>query len=331
MKQINRWLPFTGFILLVGTVIALMISTTMTAWQSSYSGGILTLIVLMGAVIAIVYEGQTIINSVKADDQEPDYQQIFDFLAVLLGGIATFYLSEGINLGPVVAASLAAILAHLVAPQYGAPFYCGTFVGMTSGALFFNTYEIALAGVVAGFAYILTSKVFTGFGGKLGTIALIGTASTGIGLGRQFLTVPISNWETSVLIILIAIIATPLTFYLNCNKDNGPVLASAVVGLTGGLILPVVWPQYGDTLAVVAICASFAGMTSTKRCTTFWHILIAGLFTGIVFVFSAPLLGGTGGKLGTIAFGAILSTYGYTHFFERLRGSDSQEHSNRLT
>lgn len=330
MKPLNRWIPLIGFILLVIAVIGLLISTSMTAWAFTQTSGIITLIISFGAVFAIIYEGQNILNDIKANDQTQPSRNFPNFLAVLIGGIITFFLSEDIGLGPVIATSLAAILAQMIVPAYGVPFYCGTFVGMTSDTLLFNHYEVVLASVIAGVAYILTSRVFNGFGGKLGTIALIGTAATGIGLGRQFHTAPISNWQTNGLIILIAMVATPLTFYLNYNRKNGSVMASAVVGLIGGLILPVVFPQYGNNLAVVAICASFAGMTSAKRCKTFWHTIIAGLFTGIVFMFSAPLLGGAGGKLGTIAFGAILSTYGYVHFFQRLSGTNSQEHSNRL-
>ena len=329
MKQLNRWIPWIGFILLVTAVIGLLISTALTAWTFTQTSGIMTMIILLGAVIATIYEGQNILSDIKDNARTQSSKNIPNFVAVVIGGILTFFLSEEMGLGPVIATSLAAIVAPMIVPAFGVPFYCGTFVGMTSSTLLFNNYEVALASVIAGVAYILTSKVFNGFGGKLGTIALIGTAATGIGLGRQFLTAPISDWQANGLIILIAMIASPLTFYLNCTKNNGPVMASAVVGLIGGLILPIVFPQYGNTLAVVAICASFAGMTNAKRCRTFWHIIIAGLFTGIVFVFSAPLLGGAGGKLGTIAFGAILSTYGYVRLIQQLSGKDSQEHSNR--
>jgi hypothetical protein len=138
-----------------------------------------------------------------------------------------------------------------------------------------------------------------------------------MGLSRQFLLAPVPNWETAARIMLIALIATPLTFYFNINSQHGPVVASAVVGLVGGLILPALFPETGQTLAVVMICASFTGMSSGNRCQNFWQILLSGLATGIIFIFSAPLLGGAGGKLGTIAFGSVLSVCGYTWLFNR--------------
>ena len=118
------------------------------------------------------------------------------------------------------------------------------------------------------------------------------------------------------MIILVALIATPLTYYFNVIRGHGPVLASGFVGLLGGLILPIV-PEIGGTLAVVAICASFAGMSSKARCTGIWVLFVAGLFIGVIFIYSAPVFGGAGGKLGTIAFGSIMATCGFLSLFPK--------------
>jgi hypothetical protein len=40
-------------------------------------------------------------------------------------------------------------------------------------------------------------------------------------------------------------------------------------------------------------------------------VLLVALFAGVVFIFSTPHMGGAGGKLGTIAFGSVLSVVGY--------------------
>lgn len=314
--QIKKQLhSLIGFFLLSISVVLLLISTVYEAWIFHSSGGFVALLVLMGAIITIVREGQHIWQNTSK--KSGTKRLLFEFLAVLLGGILAFFLTHDLGLGAVVAASLVGILAYLVIPKYGVPAYCGAFVGMTSNLLLFNYPEVALAGFIAGIVFILTRDVFNGFGGKLGTIALIGTAVTGMSLGRPFLLTPIADWTTNSFIIIIAALATPMTFYLNIHRKQGPVMASATIGLIGGLILPNLFPQYGTTLAVVAICASFAGMTGNQRCSTFWHIFITGLFTGIVFLYSAPILGGAGGKSGTIAFGAILSSCGYTWLFNR--------------
>lgn len=306
---------FFGFLLLSISVVLLLISTVYEAWVFHSVGGWVALIVLIGAIILIIREGQQIWQT-QPQKTESKFLLI-GFLYVLMGGILAFFLTHDLGLGAVVAASLVGILAYLVVPKYSVPAYCGAFVGMTSNLLLFNYQEVALAGFIAGIVYVLTRDVFNGIGGKLGTIALIGTTITGMGLGREFLFTPISDWATNLLIIIIAAAATPLTYYLNIHRKQGPVMASAIVGLIGGLILPNLLPQFGTTLAVVAVCASFAGMTGKQRCSTFWHILITGLFTGIIFLYSAPLLGGAGGKLGTIAFGATLSSCGYTWLFNR--------------
>lgn len=309
------WLPMAGFALLSGIAVFLFAFTAWEAWMVHPAGGLSGLIVLFGLGAAIFFEGQKLLECQM--EKPPLSRLLWEFSAVFAGGLLAYTLSHDIGLGAVVAASLVAIIANLAFPNFAVPFYCGAFVGMTSSNLLYTHAEVALAAGVAAGAYLLTRRTFQGVGGKLGTIALAGTALTGMGLSRQFLLAPVPNWETAARIMLIALIATPLTFYFNINRQHGPVVASAVVGLVGGLILPALFPETGQTLAVVMICASFTGMSSGNRCQNFWQILLSGLATGIIFIFSAPLLGGAGGKLGTIAFGSVLSVCGYTWLFNR--------------
>ncbi|MFZ3077099.1 MAG: hypothetical protein WA139_01465 [Candidatus Aenigmatarchaeota archaeon] len=103
--------------------------------------------------------------------------------ATLSGGLAAFYLS-GLDagfgiLGPVIAASAVGlagfeILQKLGKSEFAPPMYCGTFIGMSSYA-FFSVEMIAAAGLVSASIYILASDLYAGSGGKLGTIAFIGT------------------------------------------------------------------------------------------------------------------------------------------------------------
>ncbi len=305
-----------GFIILAGMVLLLFGFTAYEAWLLHLVGGVAIILVMVGLITGIIFEGRRLFHS--ETDQIRWKSVLWNFLAVFTGGIFSFSLSHDIGLGPVVAASLVGIIGFLVIPDQDVPIYCGAFVGMTSNNLLYTHTEVAIASAVAGGIYILTRSVFSGFGGKLGTIALVGTILTGTGLAREFTLLPIPGWQTNALIILISVLATPLTFYLNIHRDHGPVLASAVVGLASGLILPELMPQTGSVLAVIAICASFTGMSGRDRCQSFWHILPAGLVTGIVFVYSTPLLGGAGGKLGTVAFGAVLSICGYMRLFKWL-------------
>jgi hypothetical protein len=318
MWNLTKSKSILGFILLTVMVMVLLISAVAQAWITYPAAGIFASFVLLGASIAIYLEGKGLISQ---DITGAKFSHlIFEFLAVVLGGIGTYYLAYFIGLGAVVASSLIAIVADMLVPEYGVPAYCGSFVGMSSNILFINHSEVALASAFAGLVYVLTRDIFAGFGGKLGTIAFIGASITTFSLGREFLLVPIADWKTNLWVLVIALIATPLTFYLNCYRGYGPVLASGVVGLIAGLILPVLFPQNGYMLAVVVICASFTGMSNTNRCPIFWHIFIAGLFTGMLFIFTTPLLGGAGGKLGTIAFASTISTCGLTQFIRRVYG-----------
>lgn len=318
MIRIKRdWPSLIGLIILALAVLGLLFSTLIEAWVFHYSGGLIAFLVLLGAGIAIFIEAKRLWLSPL--DKVERVLLISQGLAVIAGGLTAYALSHELGLGPVIAASLVGLLASLIWPQTSIAAYCGAFVGMTSNILFFNYWEVTLAGLIAAVVFTLTQDIFRGVGGKLGTIALVGTALTGLSLNREFLILPIGDWQVNALVMATAMLATPITFYFNINRKHGPVLASAIVGLAGGLILPAVLPQFGATLAVVSICASFAGMTSKERCPDFWHIFITGFFTGVTFVYSTPLLGGAGGKLGTIAFGAVLGTCGLKRLMAWIR------------
>lgn len=316
---LNHSFRIIGYLLLSGIVLFLFVSTSIEAWKMHSIGGIFAIIVLVGTFTTIVKEGIILFISEKLTKEKSWHKIVLEFLAVFFGGLISYFFSQDIGLGPVVAASLVAIIAHLVTPELDVPVYCGAFVGMTSEILLFTHFEVAIASLISSLIFIMAKGIFTGIGGKLGSMALLGTATVGVVLGRDFLYTPISDWKTNAIVILIALIAAPLTFYFNRYRGNGPVLASAVVGISAGLILPTLFPTNGNQYAVVAICASFTGMTGKDRCPNFWHMLIAGLFTGTIFVFSTPLLGGAGGKLGTIAFGSALSACGYSHIFQWIK------------
>jgi hypothetical protein len=326
MKYSIKPIPITGFILLSVMTTLLLLSAVGEAWITHPAAAIITVLITSMFLFEVYIEGKALLT--REIQPVKQSRKFYEFLAVVIGGVVTFYFSRDLALGAVVASGLIGILAHMIVPEYGVPAYCGSFVGMSSSALFFQHYEVALASIIAGVVYVLSRDVFSGFGGKLGTIAFIGASIAAFSLGREFLASPISDWTTNLWVLLFSFIAAPLTFFLSCNLKNGPVLASGAVGLLGGLILPVLFPQIGNLLAVVVICASFTGMSNATRCNKFWVMLVAGLITGILFVFTTPLLGGAGGKLGTIAFAAIISTNGFILMFQRIYGVNARKNSN---
>ncbi len=309
MVRVKRGLTVFGFFLLAAMMLLLFGFTTFEAWVSHWLGGVLLTTILVGAVVAVIGEWKAFMADPSANTDLA--KLIPDIVAVLAGALAAYTLAHDVGLGPVVAAGVVGICAHLVAPQYAAAVYAGSFVGMTSDLLLLTHAEVLLASLVSGLVYTLTRPIFSGVGGKLGTIALIGTTLMSVGMKRIFLIAPLPDVATALEIMVISLIATPLTFYLSQLHGNGPVLASGVVGLVAGLVLHVIYPEMGTNLAVVAICASFAGMSGKDRLTNFWQVLAVAVFTGIVFIFSTPHLAGAGGKLGTIAFGSVLAVMGF--------------------
>jgi hypothetical protein len=85
----------------------------------------------------------------------------------------------------------------------------------------------------------------------------------------------------------------------------------------GGLLLPALEPEAGTLLAVAVFCASFTGMSSPKRLPGAPWLTVAGLITGAAFVISLPVLGGAGGKLGTLALGAATATWAVRTYLPR--------------
>ena len=97
-------------------------------------------------------------------------------------------------------------------------------------------------------------------------------------------------------------------------------MASGTVGIAAGLLMPHYFPgDEGQTLAVMAMCASYAGMSGQARIPNLYLMALVGLFCGLIFIFSMPLAGGAGGKLGTIAFGAVLAVRGYIDMWKKVK------------
>lgn len=243
---------------------------------------------------------------------------LLNFISVFLGTILTFAINIEMGLGPVVAASTVAILATLFFPKYDVPIYCGAFVGMACPSVFYNYPLISLAGITAGILFIVAKNAFNGYGGKLGTIALGGCVATTLATRTPLGLAGIPPPETHLTLIIYSSSAALLTYLLNVRLKNSPVISSGIIGLVGGLLLPVIHPEHGQMLAIMVICASFAGMSSKEKVPHEIFIVIAGLFSALFFIYTASYLGGTGGKLGTIAFGSVIAVRGIWDLINKL-------------
>lgn len=88
------------------------------------------------------------------------------------------------------------------------------------------------------------------------------------------------------------------SYYINHSFQLGAVVASSLVGLIGGLLIP--------KLAVPIYCGSFAGMVSSLLASNPLSVVLIGIFAGIFYVLGSETFKGFGGKLGATAYFATL-------------------------
>lgn len=304
---IHRLTTISGFLVLATMTCVLFGLSMQQAWLSHLAGGVFSTTLLGLMLFTLLQQARTLSKT------EPSAilsrTALLNFIAVVGGGLVTYSISRDVGVGAVVASGTIGLLGALILPDHAVPIYCGSFVGMVSPALLGSYSQVLLAAVIAGVAFVLSTGTFDGFGGKLGTIAFSGTVLTGLVLPCQFIPAEVPTGPVVWQVILCAVGAAVFTYWLSVDLGHGAVLGSSVVGLLAGLFLPVLAPEAGGLLAVVTICASFTGMSSPSRIDNHFWIMVAGLATGIVFIYCMPHLGGAGGKLGTLAFGSGMGTY----------------------
>ncbi|MFD1566782.1 hypothetical protein ACFSAU_04690, partial [Halolamina litorea] len=195
--------------------------------------------------------------------------------------------------------------------------YCGSFVGMVAPAVFSDLDLVVAAGLAAGALFVAGRGAFDGFGGKLGTTALFGCLVVAAGSGVSFAAGSVPPWGEAVLVVPGDAVAVVATVALGVLYGLGAVIASAVVGLAGGLVLPPIHPR-GELLATAAFCASFVGMVAPARIDGERRVGAAGALSGVLLLAVSPVLAGAGGKLGTTAFVACLALVGADEAADRL-------------
>jgi len=296
-----------GYIALLVTPAALLLGAVRA--PPDLSIGVLSVpfgVALAGTVVAET-ERQRLSST---DVATVDRTDAADVLAVATAAVGTYWLSVHADLGPILAAALVGLAVGLGLPQVGGAAYCGSFVGMVSPAVLPSLEGVALAGTIAGLAFVATADVFGGFGGKYGTLALFGCLTSVALLGADYAAGSVLAWDAVPAVVVVAVVGAVATVVVRTHAGASSVVASAAVGLAAGLAFPVALPALGSTLAAVAFCASFVGMSSADRLETLGQVAGAGLVCGLVYVVVAPALAGAGGKLGTTAFVSCLAVAG---------------------
>lgn len=292
-----------GYLALVATPTALLASSLFGDVTDTPLVGVYGLVGLTGTA-TVVAERDHVFGvgtpSLTADDT-------LDALAVVAAAALTYVVSVDIGLGPVVASALVGLLAGLLTPRVDAAAYCGSFVGMASAEVFPAVEYLFFAGAVSAIAFVAAKGTFAGVGGKLGTLALFGCVTTVALTGADFAAGEALSLTAAVSVVPVAALAAVATVVVSLRFGHGAVVGSALVGLVAGLLLSAF--GYG-TLAVVAFCATFVGMSSRDRLRHEGYVALAGALSGLVSIAVATAFAGAGGKLGTVAFIACISVAG---------------------
>lgn len=297
-----RWL---GFTILVLMTLLLFVQTAVSSLESeNFMVPFLSII-----VVGFVWEAfrqfparQSVAKDVKG------YPIVL--IAVVVGTLLAYFANIYLGLGAIIAASLVGLVGAAVVKEYAVEVYCGAFVGMVSPDVLHDFGHTVIAGVIAGTIFFLTRDVFKGYGGKLGAIAFSSWILVSISSRCRLLDVLVEFRHFGISIMLFSLGAAVLTYLLSVRLRNGPVFASSLVGLLGGLLLPGFGVEKASVLAAVVMAASFVGMSSEEKLSNEAAVLFSGLIMGIVFIYSANHFGGAGGKLGTLAFGSVVSSRG---------------------
>ncbi|HDP78272.1 MAG TPA: hypothetical protein ENN47_08850 [Mesotoga infera] len=297
-----RWL---GFTILVLMTLLLFVQTAVSSLElESFMVPFLSII-----VVGFVWEAFR-----EFPAKQPVSKMLKEYpivlIAVVAGTLSAYVVNIYLGLGAIIAASLVGLFGTAIVKKYAVEVYCGAFVGMVSTDVLHDFGHIVIAGAIAGTVFFLTRDVFKGYGGKLGTIAFSSWILVSTSSRCRLLDVLVEFRHFGISIMLFSIGAAVLTYSLSIRLKNDPVFASSLVSLLGGLLLPAFGAENAAVMAAVVMAASFVGMSSREKLRSEKAVLFSALIMGIMFIYSANHFGGAGGKLGTLAFGSVVSSRG---------------------
>lgn len=168
-----------GLWMLVGTGMLLLVQSLLKAAHPVAQA-------ILGAVIVLyclgVYQhvsGHFVQKNVE--NRMWNANNLKTLVIALLSTVITYSLNVDFGLGAVVASGLIGLAASLILPKDQAVVaYTGSFAGMSSSLVLTGYPMVTVAGLLVGFAYVLTRPFYQGYGGKLGTIAAASVMITGL-------------------------------------------------------------------------------------------------------------------------------------------------------
>lgn len=115
------------------------------------------------------------------------YEHILVVLWIPAGAVSSFYLNHYMELGPVMSAAAIGAAGSFVPEvkkrsyylkQLPAVIYCGAFIGMSSTQVAPDIFFILAASFFTAVLILVSKSLFSGVGGKLGTLAFTGVVIT---------------------------------------------------------------------------------------------------------------------------------------------------------
>ncbi len=319
-----------GFLGLSAATVVLFYRSGFLAWGSIPVLAALKLPLLLGLGIAIVAEargaygdalaraegalagpgeGRARIPLVSRDDA-------IDWLCVVAAALLGYLAGARLGLGAVLVSSLLGLSGALLLPKHAVAVYCGSFAGMAAPVAFETVGSVALAGGFSGLLYVSCKPCFQGVGGRLGAAAYAGSLGASLFLGIPLIGADLPALGPGLGIVAYAALGAVATRAMSIRLGHGPVLASAFLGAVAGALLPALHgPAAGRLFDAAFFCGSFVGMSSAARLRNEAEAALAGMLCGLAFILALPWLGGAGGKLGTLAFGAVLGYLGLRRLF----------------
>lgn len=244
-QTITSLLPRLATWLLPLFVLVLLLHTLAAIWPS-YISGCASILLAVSGVCIFVYKSR--LSEQPITEWVFKKEMLLSIFSISAANWLTFVLNHSLRMGPVIASAVIGLAGGILLPKYGSAIYCGSFVGMSSKTILPDVPALLLASLIAGIVFQMNANSLNGIGGKLGTIAFIGSVITGVVFQLPFSSSPMPTVNIAWSIIIISVAAALLTWAVGNQQKIGVVIGSSLVGLVGGLLLPLLFPAYGELL-----------------------------------------------------------------------------------
>lgn len=174
----SRFVRKTSILILLIIQIAFLSAIFRENFQSVWV--LLSIIVICPLILVTYLRG-------PIHHYDHQYEHILVVSWIPVGAVSSFYLNHYLGLGPVISAAAIGTLGSFIPEinkesnylkQLPAVMYCGAFIGMSSTRVAPDVFFILAASFFTAVLILVSKSLFSGVGGKLGTLAFTGVAIT---------------------------------------------------------------------------------------------------------------------------------------------------------